>query len=123
MKDGTPRSKNIEEESLAVGELTYNPQGLIPAIVQEQNDDGTPGAVLMLAWMNEESLTKTLKTRKTWFYSRSRQKLWMKGEESGNTQDVIDVQFDCDADTLLVSVHPNGPACHTGENTCFYRSL
>ncbi|SMP54967.1 bifunctional phosphoribosyl-AMP cyclohydrolase/phosphoribosyl-ATP diphosphatase HisIE [Anoxynatronum buryatiense] len=99
--------------------LTYNDQGLIPAIVQEA---GT-GEVLMMAYMNRESLEKTLETGETWFYSRSRQQLWHKGETSGHVQQVQRVQVDCDEDTLLVTVTQTGAACHTGEKSCFYRDL
>jgi len=98
--------------------LKFDDNGLIPAIVQEQNS----GRVLMMAWMNRASLEKTIETRKTHFWSRSRQKFWMKGEESGNTQTVKDVAFDCDGDTLLIQVEQNGPACHEGYKSCFFRS-
>ena len=82
------------------------------------------GEVLMVAYMNAESLRKTLETARTWFWSRSRQQYWMKGESSGAVQDVREVRYDCDADTLLVLVDQHGPgACHTGERTCFYRTL
>lgn len=100
-------------------ELNYNLQGLIPAIVQ----DAASKQVLMLAYMNEESLQKTLATRTTWFYSRSRQELWNKGATSGNIQHVNSVAYDCDGDTLLIQVTPEGPACHTGAQTCFYQDL
>jgi phosphoribosyl-AMP cyclohydrolase len=99
--------------------LTWNDQGLIPAIVQQHDS----GEVLMVAWMNQESLAKTLETSETWFWSRSRKELWHKGATSGNTQRVTEVRFDCDADTLLVLVDAAGPACHTGERTCFFRVL
>jgi len=92
---------------------------LIPAIV---TDCGT-GEVLMLAYMNKESLQKTLETGYTWFFSRSRQKLWNKGETSGHTQRVKRIMADCDADTLLVSVEQTGPACHTGHKSCFFNKL
>lgn len=95
--------------------LQYDDQGLIPAIVQ----DAVTGNVLMLAYMNEEALTKTLDTQETWFYSRSRQSLWHKGETSGNRQLVQRMTFDCDQDTLLIEVTPRGPACHKGGKTCF----
>ncbi|MFR7746418.1 MAG: phosphoribosyl-AMP cyclohydrolase [Eggerthellaceae bacterium] len=98
-------------------ELTYNADGLIPCIVQ----DADSLEVLMMAWMNEESLRLTLEQRTTWFYSRSRQKLWHKGEESGNTQQLVQLRYDCDKDTLLALVIPAGPACHTGATSCFYR--
>lgn len=92
---------------------------LIPAIVQE---DGT-GEVLMLAYMNRESLQKTLETGYTWFYSRSRQKLWNKGETSGHVQKVVALYGDCDDDTLLVRVRQTGPACHTGHKSCFFNTI
>lgn len=95
--------------------LRYNEQGLIPVIVQ----DATSKEVLMLAYMNEESLNKTIETGETWFYSRSRQKLWHKGETSGNWQKVVSIAYDCDQDSLLVQVIPQGPACHQGTYTCF----
>ena len=100
-------------------ELTYNEQGLIPCIVQDDNT----GDVLMMAWMNEQSVALTLEQRTTWFFSRSRQELWHKGETSGNVQQLIDLRYDCDADCLLARVIPAGPACHTGNTTCFYRSF
>jgi phosphoribosyl-ATP pyrophosphohydrolase/phosphoribosyl-AMP cyclohydrolase len=100
-------------------ELTFDSNGLIPCIVQ----DADTGAVLTLAYMNEESLGKTKETGETWFFSRSRQKLWHKGEESGNVQKVRELRYDCDADAILALVDPTGPACHTGETTCFYRGF
>jgi phosphoribosyl-AMP cyclohydrolase len=100
-------------------EVKFNEGGLVPAIVQ----DHTTGEVLMLAYMNAESLNKTLETGETWFWSRSRQSLWHKGETSGNSQRVVSVAIDCDGDTLLVRVQPAGPACHTGARSCFFRSL
>lgn len=102
-----------------MSELTFDSNGLIPCIVQ----DADSGAVLTLAYMNEESLTKTKETGETWFFSRSRQKLWHKGEESGNIQKVRELRYDCDADAILALVEPTGPACHTGETTCFYRGF
>ncbi|MDR0854557.1 MAG: phosphoribosyl-AMP cyclohydrolase [Clostridiales Family XIII bacterium] len=89
---------------------------LVPTIVQEANTQ----EVLMLAYMNEESLRKTLETGWTWYFSRSRQRLWQKGEESGHVQKVVSITGDCDDDTLLVKVEQTGPACHTGNRTCFY---
>lgn len=99
--------------------VKYDERGIVPAIVQ----DAATGEVLMLAYMNAESLAKTIESGETWFWSRSRRVLWHKGETSGNTQRVISVSIDCDCDTLLVRVKPAGPACHTGERTCFFRSL
>jgi len=99
--------------------LTFNRQGLIPAIVQDYRNN----EVLMLAYMNRESLQKTMETGLTWFWSRSRQKLWQKGETSGNIQQVKEIFYDCDADTLLVKADQTGPACHTGARSCFYRSF
>ena len=99
--------------------LKFNSNGLIPTVVQDANTKN----VLMVAWMNADSLQKTHDTGETWFWSRSRQELWHKGATSGNMQKVIDIRYDCDGDTLLVLVEPAGPACHTGNQTCFYRSL
>lgn len=104
---------------IELSKLNYDNSGLIPAIIQ----DSSTNEVLMMAYMNEESLQKTLDTNKTWFYSRSRQKLWNKGETSGNYQEVKSIQFDCDSDTLLIKVKPMGPSCHTGKNSCFYRTI
>lgn len=102
---------------LVIQNLKFDDRGLITAVVQ---DDET-NEVLMVAHMNAESLAKTLQTGETWFWSRSRQKLWHKGETSGATQRVVDIRLDCDGDALLVRVNPNGPACHTGERTCFFQ--
>ena len=99
--------------------LKFDAAGLLPAIVQ----DAQTQQVLMLAWMNEESLRRTLELGETVFWSRSRQEFWHKGATSGNTQRVIDLRLDCDGDTLLILVDPAGPACHTGEVSCFYRNL
>ena len=101
-----------------IAAVAFNADGLVPAIVQEE---GT-GAVLMLAWMNEESLRRTLETGRTWFWSRSRQEYWCKGETSGDRQFVRQAFYDCDGDTLLLVVEQEGRgACHTGERTCFYQ--
>jgi len=102
-----------------IPELKYDDKGLIPAVVQQHDT----GEVLMVAWMNAESLQRTLDTKLTWFWSRSRQEFWNKGSTSGNVQHVKEVRYDCDGDTLLVLVDADGPACHTGERTCFYRSM
>ena len=98
---------------------TWDERGLVPAIVQ----DATTGAVLMMAWMNAESLALTRQTGEVTFWSRSRQALWKKGETSGNVLRLVELRIDCDADTLLVLAAPAGPACHTGETSCFYRDL
>jgi phosphoribosyl-AMP cyclohydrolase / phosphoribosyl-ATP pyrophosphohydrolase len=100
-------------------QIKYDDAGLAPAVVQ----DASTGDVLMLAYVNEEALRRTLDSGTTWFWSRSRREYWNKGATSGNTQKVRDVRYDCDADALLFLVDPAGPACHTGEQTCFYRSL
>lgn len=103
----------------ALWQLKFDSNGLVPAIVQ----DSVTSEVLMLAYMNAESLRLTQETGETWFWSRSRHELWHKGATSGNIQRVVGIRIDCDADTLLVRVQPSGPACHTGSQTCFYRDL
>lgn len=109
-----------ERDALGIEDMKYDADGLIPAVVQQ---DGT-GEVLMVAYMNAESLAKTVETGYTWFWSRSRQKYWQKGESSGHVQHVRGIRYDCDADCLLVTVDQVGPgACHTGERSCFYRVL
>lgn len=97
--------------------LKFDSNGLIPAIIQEAAN----GQVLMMAWMNRQSLDKTLETGKTHFYSRSRGKLWLKGESSGHVQQVKSIRTDCDADVLLINVEQTGAACHDGYHSCFYR--
>jgi len=99
--------------------LKFNEQGLIPAIVQDANT----GEVLMLAYMNEEALRRTLSSGEAWFYSRSRKTLWHKGETSGNIIKIVSVWQDCDQDTLLLQGKPTGPVCHTGHETCFFEQL
>ena len=99
--------------------LKFDGNGLIPTVIQ----DAATKDVLMVAWMNAESLQKTFETGETWFWSRSRQELWHKGGTSGNIQKVVEIRYDCDADTLLVLVEPAGPACHTGATSCFYRKV
>ncbi|MHA6524924.1 phosphoribosyl-AMP cyclohydrolase [Tessaracoccus sp. G1721] len=101
------------------GTIRYNADGLIPAVAQ---DAGT-GEVLMLAWMNAESLRRTLTTGRATYWSRSRQEYWVKGETSGHTQAVVSVALDCDGDALLVTVDQTGAACHTGNRTCFFTPL
>ncbi|HYO40177.1 MAG TPA: phosphoribosyl-AMP cyclohydrolase [Nocardioidaceae bacterium] len=95
--------------------LHRNESGLVPAVVQQHDS----GEVLMVGWMDDEALRRTLTTRRTTFWSRSRQEYWVKGETSGNGQTVHEVRLDCDGDTLLVRVEQSGPACHTGERSCF----
>lgn len=97
--------------------IKFDEQGLVPAVLQ----DATTGQVLMVAWMNEEALQRTQETGQAHFWSRSRQELWHKGATSGNFMNVCEIWVDCDADTLLLEVDPAGPACHTGERSCFYR--
>jgi phosphoribosyl-AMP cyclohydrolase len=99
--------------------LKFDANGLIPAIIQ----DAANGRVLMMAWMNRASLESTIATGKTHFWSRSRQKYWMKGESSGHTQTVKDIAYDCDGDTLLIQVEQIGAACHEGYRSCFFRSI
>ena len=99
--------------------MKFDDKGLLPAIVQ----DAQTGDVLMMAYMNREALEKTLSTGQAWFYSRSRQELWHKGATSGNYLTVKKVLIDCDEDTVLLQVDPAGPACHTGNRTCFFREI
>ena len=99
--------------------LKFDEKGLITAVIQNNNTK----EILMVAWMNAESLKLTQETGETHFWSRSRQELWHKGGTSGNVQTVHEIRYDCDGDTLLVLVDPAGPACHTGETSCFYRKL
>ncbi|HYY20360.1 MAG TPA: bifunctional phosphoribosyl-AMP cyclohydrolase/phosphoribosyl-ATP diphosphatase HisIE, partial [Thermoleophilaceae bacterium] len=98
-------------------EIAFDADGLVPCIVQ----DWSTGEVLTLAYMNDEALRRTRESGETWFWSRSRGELWHKGETSGNVQAVRELRYDCDADALLALVDPSGPACHTGERTCFFR--
>ena len=100
-------------------EPRFSDNGLLPAIVQ----DADTGQVLMLAYMNRQAYEQTLATGQAHFWSRSRQELWRKGATSGNVQHVVEIRLDCDSDSLLLLVHPAGPACHTGHPSCFYRSL
>lgn len=100
-------------------ELKFDAQGLLPAIIQ----DWESGEVLMLAYMNRESLERTLESGRTWFWSRSRQEFWCKGETSGHRQYVREIRYDCDGDAVLIKVLQVGPACHTGERSCFYREM
>jgi len=106
-------------ETTAAARVRFNDDGLVPAIVQDVDS----GQVLMMAWMNAESLDLTVSTGKATFYSRSRGKVWVKGESSGHVQQVVDVRVDCDQDTVLVRCRCGGPACHAGYQTCFYRAI
>ena len=99
--------------------LRFDEKGLIPAVVQ----DADSGEVLTLAYMTEESLRRTLKSGEVWFYSRSRQKLWRKGETSGNVLKLKEIWQNCEDNSLLVKAHPTGPVCHTGHKTCFFQEL
>lgn len=101
------------------GEINWDANGLVPAIVQDEKT----GQVLMLAYMNAESLATTIESGCATFWSRRRRQLWMKGETSGHIQRVREIKYDCDGDSILLLVDPEGPACHTGEVSCFYRSL
>jgi phosphoribosyl-ATP pyrophosphohydrolase/phosphoribosyl-AMP cyclohydrolase len=106
------------QSAVPVEQIRYNEQGLVPAIVQDYLD----GTVLMMAWMNQESLQKTLETGETWFWSRSRQEFWHKGATSGHLQYVKSIRYDCDSDAILVTVDQVGDiACHTGERSCFHQ--
>jgi phosphoribosyl-AMP cyclohydrolase len=112
--------KSEEKKDIkSLKELKFDSNGLIPAIVQDHKS----GEVLMVAYMNEESLAKTLKIKKTCFWSRSRKQYWVKGETSGHFQFVKAISYDCDKDALLIKVRQVGAACHTGKRSCFYRKL
>ncbi|MDS1028989.1 bifunctional phosphoribosyl-AMP cyclohydrolase/phosphoribosyl-ATP diphosphatase HisIE [Bacillota bacterium LX-D] len=109
----------MSEGTINLKQIKYNSEGLIPAIIQEAKS----GKVLMLAYMNEESLQKSLAAGETWFYSRSRQELWHKGATSGHVQKIKEMYFDCDADTLLIKVEQTGASCHEGYHSCFHNKL
>ncbi|MBC7822339.1 MAG: bifunctional phosphoribosyl-AMP cyclohydrolase/phosphoribosyl-ATP diphosphatase HisIE [Candidatus Parcubacteria bacterium] len=110
--------QSLSAQSIPVEKIQYDDRGLVPAIVQDYLD----GTVLMMAWMNQESLQKTLETGETWFWSRSRQAFWNKGATSGHIQNVKAIRYDCDSDALLVTVEQIGDvACHTGERSCFHQ--
>lgn len=104
---------------MSIDELSFDGRGLIPCVVQQHDT----GEVLMVAWMNAESLRLTLETGTTWFWSRSRQELWSKGATSGNMQRLVSIAADCDGDTLLARVDSPGPACHTGSRSCFFNTV
>ncbi len=115
-----PIATPIAASDAELAGVAFDDRGLVPAIVQEQ----ATGRVLMLAWMNEEALRRTLDTGRSWFWSRSRKELWCKGETSGDRQWVREAFYDCDADTILLVVEQEGRgACHTGEPSCFYRAF
>ena len=99
--------------------VTFNSDGLVPAIAQCSQT----GQILMMAWMNEESLTKTIETKRATYWSRSRDALWIKGETSGHYQDLVSLSFDCDSDSILLLVNQTGAACHTGERSCFHSEI
>ncbi|MBN1693604.1 MAG: phosphoribosyl-AMP cyclohydrolase [Dehalococcoidales bacterium] len=99
--------------------ITFDEKGLIPAVIQDAETD----EVLMLGYMNKESLRRTMQTKEVWFYSRTRQELWHKGETSGNIIKLKNIKYNCENNSLLVSGYPTGPVCHTGNKTCFYREL
>jgi len=105
--------------AIRADDVRFGPDGLVPAVVVDVQD----GAVLMLAWMNAASLERSLASGRTVFWSRSRQELWEKGATSGHVQRIVDIAADCDADSLLVTVEQTGPACHTGERSCFHREV
>lgn len=100
-------------------EVKFDHRGLLPVVTQDVSDN----TVLMVAYANREAIELTCEKRVAHYYSRSRQELWLKGETSGNIQEIVEIYYDCDIDTLLYRVTPKGPACHTGERTCFYRKL
>ncbi|CAN5642395.1 hypothetical protein BH20ACT23_BH20ACT23_10660 [soil metagenome] len=122
MSDDAARGVGSARPQNSVGspdDLSYGPDGLLPVVVQ----DASTKDVLMLAYADAEAVRRTIDTKTTWFWSRSRREYWNKGASSGNIQTVVEIRYDCDADTLLVLVDPAGPACHTGERSCFFRSL
>ncbi|MCW8916000.1 MAG: phosphoribosyl-AMP cyclohydrolase [Magnetovibrio sp.] len=104
-------------------QLNYNTDGLIPAIAQQNTADGKGGEILMMAWMNREAVVETLTNARVCYYSRSRQKLWRKGESSGQEQSLIDFRWDCDQDTVVMLVEQKGVACHTGRHNCFFNAV
>lgn len=110
---------SVADGALSVDDVRFGPDGLVPAVVVDVAD----GAVLMLAWMNRESLERSIESGRTVFWSRSRQELWPKGETSGHVQRIVGLRADCDADALVVTVEQTGVACHTGERSCFHREI
>jgi len=118
-KKSTTKARSVRSKPLRLLQLKFDKNGLIPAIIQDKESK----EVLMIAYMNKESLKFTLKEKRTCFYSRSRRVLWRKGESSGNIQKVKRIYYDCDKDALLVKVEQSGVACHTGKRSCFYRRI
>jgi phosphoribosyl-ATP pyrophosphohydrolase/phosphoribosyl-AMP cyclohydrolase len=112
-------SRAAGEQGRFKAEIQWDEQGLVPAIVQ----DARTGQVLTLAYMNQLALEKSISTGETHFWSRSRSEMWHKGATSGNTQRIVEIRYDCDGDALLLLVEPRGPACHTGQQSCFYHRL
>lgn len=120
MEDTSEQTVSEPVDAFNISAIDFGPDGLVPAVIQDVSD----GTVLMVAYMDEEALRRSLSTRRTWFYSRSRQQYWCKGETSGNRQHIVEAYYDCDGDTLLFKVVQEGQgACHTGQRTCFYRSF
>ena len=119
MTDYKPPLSGAEQDETDELRPRFNADGLVAAIAQDANTN----EVLMLAWMNAEALTATIETGRATYWSRSRQKLWVKGETSGNTQKIVDILIDCDQDAVLLKVEQSGGACHTGRNSCFYRDV
>lgn len=119
----SPYPTSPETAAEIAEQLSYNADGLIPAIAQQDDGSGTGGEVLMMAWMNRDAVIETLTTGRACYFSRSRSKLWRKGESSGQVQTLIDFRWDCDQDTVLLLVDQKGVACHTGRRNCFYNAL
>lgn len=117
MKNNEGMATSQVSDSELIESVAFDAQGLVPVIAQ----DSTSGQVLMLAWMNRQALELTLETRRGTYFSRSRSRIWVKGDESGNVQEVISLSLDCDGDAIVMSVQQHGPACHTGSVTCFSR--
>lgn len=117
MKNNEGMATSQVSDSELIESVAFDAQGLVPVIAQ----DSTSGQVLMLAWMNRQALELTLETRRGTYFSRSRSRIWVKGEESGNVQEVISLSLDCDGDAIVMSVQQHGPACHMGSVTCFSR--
>jgi len=110
---------DLERETGTTLDIRFNEQGLVPAIVQ----DAQSGEILMVGWMNDAALRQTLETKKATFYSRSRNKMWVKGETSGHIQEVVEARVDCDQDVVLLKCQSHGPCCHVGYQSCFYRTI